>query len=535
MRRPERLSRRAFLALGATVVAGACSSGDDDTAPRPPTSGPPDPSPPASATAGTSAAPTTSAAPSTAPPATSPATTASLTADPFLLGVSSGDPDATSVVLWTRLAGDLPDAVEVRWELAADDTFADIVASSTVTATAVDGHSIHVVADVAGPVAYRFHAGGFTSPVGRAAPAAAAATLRFAAATCQHWETGFYAAHRDLVEWAPDAVVFLGDFIYEGASRPVGEGRVRSHDGPEPTDVAGYRTRYAQYLSDPDLQAARAACPWFAIWDDHEVENDYAALTPQDAADQASFAARRLAAYQVWWEHMPVRLERPVDGAATVISRRASYGDVVDLVLLDGRQFRSDQACGDAELSTDPACPEAADPARTMLGADQEAWLAESFAASRATWAVLGQQTVLTDLRLPNGAVLNYDQWDGYAPARDRLLAAAAPVAGRMVVLTGDIHLAGVGVLPGIGTEFVTTSVSSGGTIPPAVQPILASFDNIVDAELVHRGYTRHTVTPAAWTAEYRIVADVADPSSAVSTWRTFSVAAGASHTVTAS
>ena len=148
---------------------------------------------------------------------------------------------------------------------------------------------------------------------------------------------------------------------------------------------------------------------------------------------------------------------------------------------------------------------------------------------------MLGQQTVLTDLRLPNGAILNYDQWDGYAPARDRLLAAAAPVAGRMVVLTGDIHLAGVGVLPGIGTEFVTTSISSGGTIPPAVQPILASFDDIVDAELVHRGYTRHTVTPAAWTAEYRIVDDVADPASAVSTWRTFTVAAGASDTVTAS
>jgi alkaline phosphatase D len=518
--RPDGLSRRAFLALGATVVIGACSSDDDDAVTTTtPTSEPPitDPAPPAT----------------TAPATTAPPTTAALPADPFLLGVTSGDPDATSVVLWTRLVGDLPETVDVVWELAADESFAEVLADGVVTATASDGHSIHVVVDVTGPGTYRFHAGGFTSATGRAAPASAATSLKLAAATCQHWETGFYAAHRDLVEWAPDVVVFLGDFIYEGASRPVEGSRVRSHDGPEPTDLDGYRARYAQYLSDPDLRASRAACPWFAIWDDHEVENNYAALEPQDPADRATFVTRRALAYQAWWEHMPVRIERPVEGVDTVVYRQASYGDLVDLVLLDGRQFRSTIACGGAELSTDPACPEAADPARTMLGTTQETWVADTLAASSAVWTVLGQQTVLTDLRLGNGAVLNYDQWDGYAPARDRLLAAAAPVAGRMVVLTGDIHLAGVGLLPGIGTEFVTTSISSGSQIPPALQPILASFDHIVDAELVHRGYTRHTVTAAGWSADYRIVADVADPASAVTTWHTFTVPAGASDAVT--
>ena len=146
---------------------------------------------------------------------------------------------------------------------------------------------------------------------------------------------------------------------------------------------------------------------------------------------------------------------------------------------------------------------------------------------------MLGQQTVLTDLRLPNGAILNEDQWDGYAPARDRLLAAAAPVAGKLVVLTGDIHLAGVGRLPGIGTEFVTTSVSSSGLVPAALQPVLAGFPSIVDAELFHRGYARHTVTPAAWTAEYRTVDDVTSADSAVSTWHTFTLPAGASTEVT--
>jgi alkaline phosphatase D len=437
-------------------------------------------------------------------------------------------------VLWTRLVGDLPEDIDVVWELATDATFATITTSGTTLARAAEGHSVHVVATLDGPVAYRFRAGGFTSPVGRAAPATTTASLKLAAASCQHWETGFYAAHRDLVAWAPDAVIFLGDFVYEGGARPVGDGRVRSHDGPEPTDVAGYRARYAHYLSDPDLQAARAACPWFAIWDDHEVENDYAAGEPQDPADREGFAARRTAAYQVWWEHMPVRIDRPPAGEDMVIHRRAAYGELLDLVLLDGRQFRSDQACGAPELSAEPPCAEALEPDRTMLGAAQEAWLVDTFATSRATWVALGQQTVLTDMRLPNGAVLNYDQWDGYAPARDRLLTAAAPVGGRMVALTGDIHLAGVGRLPGVGTEFVTPSVSSAVSIPPAVQPLLTSFPHIVDAELAHRGYVRHTLDATSWTAEYRSVDDANDPLSAVTTWRTFRLAAGTSDSVIA-
>ena len=225
---------------------------------------------------------------------------------------------------------------------------------------------------------------------------------------------------------------------------------------------------------------------------------------------------------------MPVRIPRPA-GADTAIARTGRYGDLVDLVLLDGRQFRSDQACGDVTLSLRPACAEASDPDRTMLGATQEAWSSETFAAAGATWTALAQQTVLTDLRLPNGAVLSMDQWDGYAPARDRLLAAAAPVAGKLVVLTGDIHLAGVGRLGGMGTEFITTSVSSVGRLPATLEPLIGGFPTIAAAELRHRGYVRHTVTPTTWTAEYRTVDDVTQPDSAVSTWRTFTLAAGSS------
>ena len=188
---------------------------------------------------------------------TSPAPTTPLAADPFALGVTAGDPDATTVVLWTRLVGpDLPDAVDVVWETSTDG-FATVQETGTVTATAAEGHSVHAVVPVAGPAGYRFRSGGFTSPVGRAAPAVPGEALRVAALSCQHFETGRYAAHRDVAEWEPDAVVFLGDFIYEGARRDVGGDVVRSHDGPEPTDLAGYRARYERYLSDDQLRARR--------------------------------------------------------------------------------------------------------------------------------------------------------------------------------------------------------------------------------------------------------------------------------------
>ena len=466
-------------------------------------------------------------------------TTAPLAANPFTLGVTAGDPDERSAVLWTRLvAGSdapLADEVAVAWELAREPAFGDVLASGVVPASAADGHSVHVTVDLDGPAWYRFRAGGWTSPAGWVAPTPAAgeeAALRIAAASCQHFETGFYAAHRDIAEWQPDLVLFLGDFIYEGAAQPVGPDRVRSHDGDEPTDLAGYRARYEQYLADPQLQASRAACPWLVIWDDHEVENNYAGLVPEDPSEADGFAARRAAAYQVWWEHMPVRLPPPADGEAYPIHRRVQWGALADLLLLDGRQYRSDQACLDVTLSFEPPCREAVEPTRTMLGTDQERWLDDAFAAATGTWTVLGQQTVMTDLRLPNGAILSHDQWDGYAPARDRLLDRAAGV-DRVVVLTGDIHLSAVGTLPGVGVEFVTTSISSANDLEGLVDPaaLAGLFDTVVEAELAHRGYTRHTVRPDSWTAEFRTVDDVASADSPVSTWRTFRVHADARDT----
>ena len=521
------ISRRLFFALGASVVVAACSKSDDGGS-------------------GDSVSSTTS--PSSTSTTSTTLAPAPFDVDPFTLGVASGDPSTNSVIIWTRLAPDpangggvTDEEVTVRWEVATDVDFTDVVSSGDVVASARHGHSVHVdVTPPADTVAYyRFRVGEFTSPVGatRLAPdASSTETVRIATASCQNYTAGFYTAYDDMVKQSPDLVVFLGDYIYEGGIGTLGAGTVRLHDSEEITDLVAYRNRYALYRRDPLLQKAHAACPWVVTWDDHEVENNYAGLTPQDAADVEGYAARRAAAYQAWWEHMPVRLDPPVDENLS-IHRRITWGGLVNMLVLDGRQYRDDQACGDAVLQLTPACDDAATPERTMLGSRQEAWVAENI-TSDAVWSVLANQTVMTDIRL-GAAILNYDQWDGYAPARDRLLESVAQ-ADNLVVLTGDIHLAGVGQLTSStdpstarGVEFVTTSISSSGNIESSTEALLVALPNIIDAEVAHRGYTLHTVDATSWTADYRIVDDALVEGSAVTTWKTFAVTAG-SPTVTA-
>jgi alkaline phosphatase D len=503
------ISRRRFLALSATFTVAACGGSD-------------------SAVPGTTT-PETTTPDSITPDSTTPDTTTPalvLAADPFVFGVASGDPDDASVVLWTRLGGDdLPDEpIEVAWEVVGDN---GATTSGTATTSAEVGWAVHALVEIDEPGSYTFSAGEWTSPAGRTAPLdPAASEVRIAAASCQHFETGFYAAHRDIAEWEPDLVLFLGDFIYEGDAVPAdGETRFRSHEGPEPKDLDGYRARYATYLADPHLQASRAAAPWMVIWDDHEVENNYAGSVSQENEDPAAFAERRSMAYQVWWENTPTRLDPPT-GDVYAIYRSIDIGELVRISVLDGRQFRSDQV-SDATLEVGPPAAGWDDPERTMLGAEQEAWIAERLTSSGALWNCLAQQTILSDTRI-NGSILNYDQWDGYAAGRDRLLANAP---ANFVTLTGDIHLAGVGEVGPIGApvgiEFVTTSISSSGNVDPTLAPALLAIPSIVDAELESRGYTRHTVTPAAWTAEYRTVDDIKDSESPVSTWKTFRVDAG--------
>lgn len=519
-----------FLASAAAVTAAACSGdGTSSDSSSAPTTSRPD------ATTPTSSLTTTTTTTSLPP--------IDLRGDPFTLGVASGDPDEESVVLWTRLAplpldggGMPPDDVRVVWEVSADAGFTDLVAVGSEVASADHGHCVHAIAPLPpGSWFYRFRVGEYISPVGltRPAPIGDVEEVQFAAASCQHYEAGYYAAHRDIAQRAPDFLLWLGDYIYEGAAAADTDPTARTHLGAEPTTVEEYRNRYARYKSDLDLQAAHAACPWFIIWDDHEVENNYAGLIPQGADDAASFEQRRSEAYKAWWEHQPVDLPAPPEQGDFPIYRSMQWGSLLTLALVDGRQYRSDQACGDQTLNLDPPCPETFDANRTMLGDEQEQWLLGALAASTTTWNVLTQQTVFGDVTIGD-AVLNYDQWDGYPVQRNRIVEALDPTANT-IVLTGDIHFAGVGTLrigergtgTPVGVEFVATSISSGGLVNPAVTDVVKAIPDILDAELDHRGYILHRVTAEAWTAEYRMVESVKVPDSPVFVHATYIVDAG--------
>jgi len=522
---PSPISRRMFFALSASVAVVACSKKDSGTQ---------------------TTEPVLNSDPTKVTPTTSPVPASNLASDPFTLGVASGDPTSESVILWTRLAvdslngGGMPDEdVDVLWEVSSSDQFTDIIASGISTAEVRFGHSLHVDVPLSSKedfVNYRFKVGDYTSPIGRTRLASATGsttTLKIAAVSCQNYTDGFYNAYGDLVEQQPDVVTFLGDYIYESGVGSLEATTVRLHNSDEPKDLVAYRNRYGLYKGDPLLQAAHASCPWIVIWDDHEVENNYANLTPQDAADTEGYADRRAAAYQAWWEHMPVRLEPPISESFKIY-RQFSWGDLINLLVVDGRQYRDDQACGDAVLSTQPACDEALDTTRSMLGADQEQWFSDNINDTTKVWNVMANQTVMTDIRL-GAAILNYDQWDGYAPDRNRILSDIVDQrVENFVVLTGDIHLAGVGQLTtdsnpttAMGAEFVSTSISSSGNVPTDTEGLLIALPNIIDAETSHRGYTLHTVTANDWTAEYRIVDNNLVEDSSTSVWKTFKVMVG--------
>lgn len=514
--------------LGTTGVLAGCASGTTAPQTTPVV-------PIASVTAGAATVPSSIT--------TTTAQAPLLVTDPFSLGVASGDPLATSVILWTRLAGGNQgtgqQSIEVRWEVAIDASFTSLAGAGVASASEADGWTVHV--DCTLPPSptryfYRFMAGGHTSPVGRTRTAppdgTEVASWRFGFGSCQHYETGFYSAHGDIASHHLDAFFWLGDYIYEYGANPVDPagGRVRAHTGSKLTTVDDYRARYALYKSDPNLQAAHASCPWFVTWDDHEVENNYAAnQSANPATATAEFLALRAAAYKVWWENMPTRLPRPVSADYTVY-RRFTWGNLATISLLDGRQYRSDQACGDRVLSLEPPCAEAADDARTMLGAQQEAWLLDGISASSTAWNVVGNQTVMSDATL-NGAVLNFDQWDGYPAARRRLLGGIeAAKKTNVVVLTGDIHFAGVGTVTtgaerrSVATEFVGTSISSVRSLPAGAEAALSAIPDLKYLNAKYRGWSLCEVTPTSWTTTFRIVDDVLRPNATLSSDATFRV-----------
>ena len=472
-----------------------------------------------------------------------------LAASPFPCGVASGDPDAGGVVLWTRLsqegvrdAGQALDPVAVRWEVAADEGFARIVRQGTQLAVPELGHSVHVEVEGLEPDRtywYRFMMGSDQSPVGRTrtlpAPGTPADRMRFAFASCQNYEHGYFTAYRHMAAEDLDLVFHLGDYIYEVG---YGDNLVRRHEAGEVFTLDDYRARYLLYRSDPDLQAAHAACPWSVTFDDHEVDNNWASDIAEDAQSPAQLLLRRTAAFQAFYEFMPLRRSSMPRGPDILAYRRLHFGDLADFHVLDSRQYRSDQACGDGNR---PLCLEALEPDRTMLGAEQEGWLFDGLAGSSSRWSVLANQVMIARLEgLTDGeASVSMDRWDGYPEAQSRLLSfldEARPP--NPVVLTGDIHSNWAADLKAdfldpsssvVGAELVGTSISSGGDGTDSGagrEEVLAQNPHIHFVNR-QRGYVRCSVTPDRLTADYRIVPYVTRPGGPIETRASFVVEDG--------
>ncbi|HEU5469160.1 MAG TPA: alkaline phosphatase D family protein [Actinophytocola sp.] len=464
--------------------------------------------------------------------------------DPFTLGVASGDPLPDSVVLWTRLApaplnddglGGMPSrAFPVLWQVSENERFTRVVRSGVALADPRLAHSVHVEAGGLRPgreYFYRFRVRGHLSPVGRTRTAPAHGTfgsgLTMCFASCSHFGEGFFTAYRRLAEEHPDLVLHLGDYQYEYETKAAD---VRVVAGPETRTLAGYRQRHAQYKTDPDLQLAHATAPWLVVWDDHETENNWADEVPEQP--DPGFSDRRAAAFQAYYENMPLRSSARPRGIDMRLYRRFAWGGLATFHMLDTRQYRDDQACGDG---TRVNCAERLDPARTITGAEQERWLADGLARSRARWDVLGQQVFFAqrDLRAGVDQGFSMDAWDGYRASRDRV---AAMLGGTRngVVLTGDVHRHYAADLkanpdqpdsPGVGVELVATSITSGGDGDEGTNPTVRTENPHIKFYKNRRGYVRTRFTPTELRADFQILPAVRTPDAPSSTAASFTVA----------
>ncbi|HAY78463.1 MAG TPA: alkaline phosphatase [Planctomycetaceae bacterium] len=471
-------------------------------------------------------------------------------ANPFQLGVASGDPESDGVVIWTRLApqpldgGGMPNVpVRTRWEVATDEAFKNIVRSGDAVAHPRLGHSVHVEVDGLQPhhwYFYRFHAGNEISPVGRTrtAPAIDATPdrLRFAFTSCQHYESGYFNGYPHMQKEDLDLVVHLGDYIYEYQGI---DNRPRKHLGGEIVSLDDYRTRYAQYRLDKTLQETHRLFPWLVTWDDHEFDNNYANLvSEEEGISPEAFLARRKHAYQAYYEFMPLRRRSFPRGPHMTLYRGCQYGGLANFHVLDTRQYRTDQPNGDNQK---PMTGKVFDPQATMLGAQQEQWLTSNLQQSKSTWNVLAQQVMMAPLNRGEGEDRRYsmDQWPGYEVSRRRLLRFFhEQKIANSVVLTGDIHVNWVNDLqldfqdpksPVVGTELVGTAMTSGGNGGNVIAEYerAAAQNDFVRFYNSNRGYVSCDLTPQLWTTHFRATPFVDKPGSPIVTKASFVIEQG--------
>jgi alkaline phosphatase D len=459
--------------------------------------------------------------------------------NPFSLGVASGFPTSDSVVLWTRLApsplepggGISRDAIiPVTWEVATDDRMRTVVMSGIEYATAEWAHSVHAEPtglQSAREYWYRFTVGSARSPIGRLktapAPGDALASLRIAVASCQQYEQGYYTAYQHMVSDSPDLIVHVGDYIYEVGW---GDELVRSHNSPECYTLEDYRARYALYKSDPNLAEAHAACSWLVTWDDHEVDNNYGSDVSEENDDPQLALARRAAAYQAYYEHMPLPRRAVPFGPFMRLHARRAFGDLVSIFTLDQRQYRSRAA----DLPTEN---------RTMLGGRQEGWLYAGLGNSRTRWNFMAQGTVMSfgEEQSAMGRSPLLDGWNGYPAARTRLLTSIDTQKVRNpVVLSGDIHTFLVSSLlrdsadpesPIVATELVTSSVTSQSVSDAYLNQRREGNPRTLVTAAAERGYLRLDVTRERLTADLIAMETVKKPESARRTLGSYVVEAG--------
>ncbi|MDB6131034.1 MAG: Alkaline phosphatase [Verrucomicrobiales bacterium] len=470
---------------------------------------------------------------------------------PFQLGVASGDPAPDGFVLWTRLApeplsgGGMPmQPVEVSWQVAEDEQMSKIVRKGKTIATPEWAHSVHVEVDGLQPGRwywYQFKAGSEVSPKGRTRTMppinSTPDQLRFAFASCQHYEYGYFTAYDHMCREDLDLVVHLGDYIYEYG--PTKEKRPRVHPSKEIYTLEEYRNRYALYKMEESLKAMHAAAPWIVTWDDHEVSNNYANdVSEKENVLSKDFLVRRAAAYKAYYEHMPLRRNTLPKGPDMKIYRQLPFGRLADFHVLDTRQYRTDQPCNDGNK---PQCLEALSPDGTIMGAKQRDWLFKGLQRSSSQWNVLAQQVMMARVDRAAGPSVAYsmDQWPGYEMDRRRVLKFLhEKKIKNPVVLSGDIHTNWANELiadfdqldsQSVATEFVGTSITSGGDGMPSPKtlPQTLSENPFVKFHNAERGYVSCTVTPKSWRSDYRTVEYVTRKDAPVNTRASFVVESG--------
>ena len=489
----------------------------------------------------------------------------------FLQGVASGEPGPRSISLWTRLDR-IDRSASLELEVAKDADFRRVVERRRVVAREKRGFAVE--ADVTGldpaeEYFYRFDSGSRSSEVGRfrtLPPRGSRQPVRIAVFSCQDFVPGYYTAHAGLAKEELDLVVCLGDYIYERVFYEPGvrQDKLGANRDGEVQTLAEYRQKYALYHSDPNLRALRASFPLMAISDDHEVEDNYARDRPGDATidQRVPFLQRRRNGYRAYFENMPFAPVKPQrrrrKGERHRNYRRIRLGRSAELFLLDERQYRDDQPCGD-ELPPVPPCPaeERNDPSRTLLGARQKAWVKRGLAESKATWKLIANQVMMMAVDVPAGNPLNMDQWDGYGAERREILEhVAANGIENVAVLTGDIHTFFAGrVTPSgrqlagnpepVATEFVAGSMTSlgipesvagmtGTPLPPETVAVLsdsaafkAQNPHYEYVETENRGYGVVEAGRDSLEVTFRSPATTQQPESEVSDLARFRVASG--------